>query len=92
MKAVIFRGMDMPGMEIELRDRLLEECDYVREAESGELFGQLFADNPDVIVPAPVRELCTERVLVAELQPGLRFADFQAAASPWALCCAPNAS
>ncbi len=58
--------LDIASVLGELRDRLLEECDYRREAENQRRFGALLESEPDVIIPAVLDELCTERVLVTE--------------------------
>jgi len=47
----------------ELRDRLREELDYLREAAHQRLYGIMLADQPGVAVPKPVEGYCTTRLL-----------------------------
>jgi len=57
----------------EARDALLKETDYIREAESLTRFCALFADRPDIRVPAPIPELVRPTVLVMEYIEGRPF-------------------
>ena len=71
-------GMMLPGLEPgplveELRARLVEELDYVLEADNQRLFADYYAGHPFIHVPAVVDELCAERVLTTELAEGVRF-------------------
>ena len=71
-------GMMLPGLEPgplveELRTRLVEELDYVKEADNQRLFTEYYAGHPFIHIPAVVDELCTERVLTTELAEGARF-------------------
>ncbi|RAI56123.1 ABC1 kinase family protein [Roseicella frigidaeris] len=47
----------------ELRDRLREELDYLREAAHQRLYGLMLADQPHVAVPQPIEGYCTTRLL-----------------------------
>jgi predicted unusual protein kinase regulating ubiquinone biosynthesis (AarF/ABC1/UbiB family) len=47
----------------ELRDRLREELDYLREAAHQRLYALMLADQPHVVVPVPVEGYCTTRLL-----------------------------
>jgi predicted unusual protein kinase regulating ubiquinone biosynthesis (AarF/ABC1/UbiB family) len=47
----------------ELRDRLREELDYLREAAHQRLYGLMLADQPHVVVPQPIEGYCTTRLL-----------------------------
>ena len=60
--ALVARGMALPPLVRELRDRLVEELDYEHEGRTQERFRRAFADDPDVVVPRVVR--ATSRVLV----------------------------
>jgi len=55
----------------ELRARLLEELDYLREAESIRRMAELHADVPDIVIPGVVEEATTRSVLTLEYLPGL---------------------
>jgi predicted unusual protein kinase regulating ubiquinone biosynthesis (AarF/ABC1/UbiB family) len=60
----------------ELGERMLEECDYRREAENQRYFRHLLVGDPSVHVPEPILERTTRRVLTSELVCGLSFAEF----------------
>jgi predicted unusual protein kinase regulating ubiquinone biosynthesis (AarF/ABC1/UbiB family) len=47
----------------ELRERLREELDYLREAAQMRLYGLMLKDQPGVHVPVPLPELSTHRLL-----------------------------
>ncbi|HVW30639.1 MAG TPA: AarF/ABC1/UbiB kinase family protein [Polyangiaceae bacterium] len=47
----------------EIRRNVLAELDYVEEASRTRRASAFFADHPDIVVPRPVDELCSERVL-----------------------------
>ncbi len=55
---------------VEIRDRLLEELDYVQEAENMELFRQFFAADRHIVIPATVPDMCTRQVLTMILEEG----------------------
>jgi predicted unusual protein kinase regulating ubiquinone biosynthesis (AarF/ABC1/UbiB family) len=63
----------------ELRTRLVEECDYQREAESQALFARLLAAVPGASVPGVVAARTSKRVLSTVLVDAERFAAFAAA-------------
>jgi len=65
-----FPGLDTRSLVDELGDRLQEEVDYVREAESQELFARYYDGHPFIRVPHVVAELSTSRVLTSELVSG----------------------
>jgi tRNA A-37 threonylcarbamoyl transferase component Bud32 len=68
-----FPGLDTRSLVDELGDRLQEEVDYVREAESQELFAGYYGGHPFIRVPHVVAELSTSRVLTSELVAGATF-------------------
>jgi predicted unusual protein kinase regulating ubiquinone biosynthesis (AarF/ABC1/UbiB family) len=47
----------------ELTERLREELDYTREAAQMRLYSAMLADVPDVHVPTPIPDFCTNRLL-----------------------------
>ncbi|MFO0631650.1 MAG: AarF/UbiB family protein [Nannocystaceae bacterium] len=49
----------------EARTAFLEECDFTLEARRQQQFAALFADDPDLVVPAVVPEFCGAAVLVS---------------------------
>jgi predicted unusual protein kinase regulating ubiquinone biosynthesis (AarF/ABC1/UbiB family) len=54
----------------ETRTALLEECDFLLEAERQERFGRLFSGDATVVVPAVERAWCAPAVLVTRWTPG----------------------
>jgi len=66
-------GVLMPGLDVkplldELRDRVAEELDYVKEAQSQQAFADAYAGDPDIYVPPVV--MGTGHVLVTEWMDG----------------------
>jgi predicted unusual protein kinase regulating ubiquinone biosynthesis (AarF/ABC1/UbiB family) len=68
-------SQDVDALVGELRDRVLEELDYRREAENQRLFAAYYAGHPTIVVPAIVGELSARRVVTSELSTGARFAE-----------------
>jgi predicted unusual protein kinase regulating ubiquinone biosynthesis (AarF/ABC1/UbiB family) len=68
-----FRGLDTRSLVDELGERLQEEVDYAREAESQEMFARYYDGHPYIGVPHVIAELSTPRVLVSELVSGASF-------------------
>lgn len=67
----LFSKADFEPVWRELRDRLLEELDYVREAENMRRMAELHADVPEVVIPEVVDEASTRRVLTMEYRQGI---------------------
>ncbi|GII66647.1 ABC transporter ATP-binding protein [Sphaerisporangium krabiense] len=66
-------GALLPGLDIkavlgELRERLAEELDYLREAEAQHGFATAYHDDPDVFVPDVIA--ANEQILVSEWMDG----------------------
>src|ERR1700733_12208715 len=68
-------SQDVDALITELRDRVLEELDYRREAANQTLLHDYFDGHPTISVPAIVPELSTRRVVTSELVTGARFAE-----------------
>ena len=68
-------AQDVDALLTELRDRVLEELDYRREAASQQRFADYYRDHPTIHVPPVIGELSTRRVLTTELSDGTRFAE-----------------
>jgi predicted unusual protein kinase regulating ubiquinone biosynthesis (AarF/ABC1/UbiB family) len=69
----LFPSLDGRVLATELRDRLLEELDYRREAANQRRFADAYRGHPFIHVPDVVDELSTARVLTTELAEGARF-------------------
>jgi predicted unusual protein kinase regulating ubiquinone biosynthesis (AarF/ABC1/UbiB family) len=68
----------MPGLEVkdllaELRERIVEECDYELEASNHRHVERFWRGHPFVLVPRVDTELSTRRVLVTEWVDGIGF-------------------
>jgi predicted unusual protein kinase regulating ubiquinone biosynthesis (AarF/ABC1/UbiB family) len=77
----------MPGLEVravldELRERIVEECDYEVEASNHRRVERFWRGHPFVRVPAVDTELSRRRVLVTEWIDGDSFAAVSAAPDP----------
>ncbi len=68
-------AQDVDGLIEELRDRVLEELDYRREAENQRLVAAYYDGHPTISVPKIIDELSTRRVVTSELADGARFAE-----------------
>jgi predicted unusual protein kinase regulating ubiquinone biosynthesis (AarF/ABC1/UbiB family) len=67
----MFLEIDFEPIWAEVRDRLLEEIDYVHEAANIHRMADLHADVPEVIIPRVVEEASTERVLTMDYVGGI---------------------
>ncbi len=75
MLRVTAPSQDVDSLIAELRDRVLEELDYRREARNQQLLHEYFAGHPTISVPAIIGELSARRVVTSELVTGTRFSD-----------------
>ncbi|MFI6325128.1 ABC1 kinase family protein [Nonomuraea sp. NPDC050556] len=65
---VLLPGLDIKAVLSELRERIAEELDYLREAEAQHAFALEFKDDPDFHVPDVIA--ANEQVLVTEWMDG----------------------
>ena len=68
-------SQDVDALIEELRERIGEELDYVREADSQRMFAAYFDGHPTIGVPKIVDDLSTARVVTSELATGARFTE-----------------
>ncbi|HEY0717554.1 MAG TPA: AarF/ABC1/UbiB kinase family protein [Streptosporangiaceae bacterium] len=68
-------GQDVDALLNELRERVVEELDYRREAENQQRFAEYYDGHPTIHVPWIVPELSTRRVVTSDLATGARFAE-----------------
>ncbi|MCB9665359.1 MAG: AarF/ABC1/UbiB kinase family protein [Alphaproteobacteria bacterium] len=66
----------------ELRDRLLEELDYLQEAANLATYARLYGGDPRVRIPTVHTALSTEKVLVLDRLPGVHIDRFLETATP----------
>ncbi|MEV3963994.1 AarF/ABC1/UbiB kinase family protein [Nocardia sp. NPDC050193] len=71
-----------PAVLDELRLNMEAELDYHIEAETQRDIAELYADHPFVVVPRPVLEHSTRRVLVTEYLAGTAFEDIRRMPGP----------
>jgi predicted unusual protein kinase regulating ubiquinone biosynthesis (AarF/ABC1/UbiB family) len=65
--------LDVKDLLAELRERIVEECDYELEASNHRRVERFWRRHPSVLVPAVDSELSTRRVLVTEWVDGISF-------------------
>jgi predicted unusual protein kinase regulating ubiquinone biosynthesis (AarF/ABC1/UbiB family) len=68
--------VDGKAVANELRDRIIDECDYHAEARNQARFEELFSALPDARVPRVVLERTTKRVITSELVDAKSFYPF----------------
>jgi len=68
-------SQDVDALLAELRERVLEELDYRREADNQRLFAAYYDGHPTIVVPGITGELSTRRVVTSDLVDGARFAE-----------------
>ncbi|MEU0521343.1 AarF/UbiB family protein [Streptosporangium sp. NPDC006007] len=66
---VLLPGLDIKAVLSELRERVAEELDYLREAEAQHAFALEFKNDPDFLVPDVIA--ANEQVLVSEWVDGI---------------------
>lgn len=67
----IFFDMDFESFWEEIRDRLLEEIDYLHEAENIAKMQKLWGGDRNIRIPAVVKEACTPNILCMEYIQGI---------------------
>jgi len=65
----------LPGVYREIRAMILQELDFLHEADSMEAVAANFAGREDVALPGVIRELSTGRVLTTEYVEGVKIND-----------------
>jgi predicted unusual protein kinase regulating ubiquinone biosynthesis (AarF/ABC1/UbiB family) len=68
-------AQDVDALLTELRDRVMEELDYRREAANQRLLAAYYDGHPTIYVPGIISELSTRRMVTSELAGGARFAE-----------------
>jgi predicted unusual protein kinase regulating ubiquinone biosynthesis (AarF/ABC1/UbiB family) len=68
-------AQDVNALLTELRDRILGELDYRREADDQRLMAAYYHGHPTIYVPGIISELSTRRIVTSELSGGARFAE-----------------
>jgi predicted unusual protein kinase regulating ubiquinone biosynthesis (AarF/ABC1/UbiB family) len=68
-------NQDVEALVAELRERVLEELDYRREAENQRYMAAYYDGHPTIRVPKIIDEFSTRRVVTSELAAGARFSE-----------------
>src|SRR5262245_9855631 len=71
----IKRRADLLALFEEFKRVLVEELDYIHEAQNAEVIRANFADAPGVYIPEPYTDLSTRRVLIMERIDGIKISD-----------------
>lgn len=76
----------LPRFDVEqsindLTARLHEECDYTVERDNQHAFAESWSDDPEVLIPRVVEDLCGRHVLVTEWVAGMSWHDMLASSS-----------
>jgi predicted unusual protein kinase regulating ubiquinone biosynthesis (AarF/ABC1/UbiB family) len=74
----ISKRMDTVALSQEFGRVLLEELNYVHEAENAARFAQIFKDDQGVYIPAVYHDLTTERIIVIEDVTTIKLDDYAA--------------
>lgn len=75
LAVAIAPNLDPKEVATEVKERVLEELDYEREAANQARFARLFADHPFIVVPKVHPEYCRRRVITQEFVQGKPFLD-----------------
>lgn len=70
MSGLLPAGLDVAPLLAEAKRQLREEADYGREAAQMRRYHELLANDPAFVMPAPVEELSSERVLAMDFVAG----------------------
>lgn len=73
ISVAIAPNLDPKEVAAEVKDRVLEELDYRREASNQAKFAELWRDHPFVVIPKVYPEYCKTRVITQEFITGKPF-------------------
>jgi predicted unusual protein kinase regulating ubiquinone biosynthesis (AarF/ABC1/UbiB family) len=73
ISVAIAPNIDPKDVANEVKERVLEELDYRREATNQQRFAELFAGHPFIVVPKVYPDYCRARVITQEYIEGERF-------------------
>ena len=81
MSSMIGMSLDNKALFKEFSDRIVEECDYHREAKNQQFAQQCWLETESILIPSVVENLCSDNVLVTEFMEGKGFYEFRDNAS-----------
>ena len=73
ISVAIAPNLDPKEVAAEVKDRVLEELDYRREAKNQARFAELWRDHPFIVIPKVFPEYCRTRVITQEFIKGKPF-------------------
>ena len=73
LAVAIAPNLDPKEIANEIKERVLEELDYRREAENQAQFAELFEGHPFIVVPKVYKDYCRTRVITQEFVKGKPF-------------------
>lgn len=73
ISVAIAPNLDPKEVAAEVKDRVLEELDYRREAKNQARFAELWRDHPFIVIPKVFPEYCRTRVITQEFVKGKPF-------------------
>lgn len=73
LAVAIAPNLDPKDIANEVKERVLEELDYMREASNQERFAKLYEGHPFIVVPKVYRDHCRTRVITQEFVKGEAF-------------------
>jgi predicted unusual protein kinase regulating ubiquinone biosynthesis (AarF/ABC1/UbiB family) len=73
LAVAIAPNLDPKEVATEVKERVLEELDYRREATNQERFAALFAGHPFIVIPRVHKDFCRTRVITQEFIEGKPF-------------------
>lgn len=73
---IFFPAMDIAAMTEEISTRILEEVDYLHEAEVQQLFHNYYDGHPTIYIPKVLTKYTTGQVLTTEFVSGKSFGEF----------------
>ncbi|MFM6950139.1 MAG: ABC1 kinase family protein [Novosphingobium sp.] len=82
LSSLLLDSLDIAPLLDEAKRQLREEADYHREAEQMRRYDAMLADNPAFIVPAPIDELSSGRILAMDFIPGVPIDSLETADQP----------
>jgi len=74
----LFKQMCAVAVVDEFSRNLLQELDFSVEVRNMLRYRDMFADDPELVVPAPVSEFCTQGVIVMDYVDGIKVTDTEA--------------
>jgi predicted unusual protein kinase regulating ubiquinone biosynthesis (AarF/ABC1/UbiB family) len=77
MLRVTAPSQDVNALLAELKERVLEEIDYRREAASQATFAAYYQGHPTIIVPRVLPEFSSSRVVTSDLAVGAKFSELE---------------